>query len=354
MTQHVMDTHRERFGWRVWHVDGSRLSPPIHRGRVRFGARVVESVCSHRSDPMELAADCGCGVYFEHRDAAMERWCVEADRVGDGNVALTFGAAVGDVAADPVLPDQALRSPRYAMLGILLPPASPAAGPLRKRYDASVHMREIDPNALKYVEDAVRGDLRHASGAEFFDGLRAESLYPESEHVMDVNPELFGWRVWRFHPDTRALSEPNPRPEEQEHSIVTRRTRSGATYFEAECGPGIFYTSSGYYCGWTISVLEQLYESAGVDVEFAAMFGIATSPVPVEEGADGAYYRSSRFFPMAVCIPAAHAGLKQRMQRVWGFGVFPQMTPQTFNNVEREARRKLAHVGDEALRRTGW
>jgi hypothetical protein len=163
-------------------------------------------------------------------------------------VALTFGAAVGDVAPDPVLPDQALRSPRYTILGILLPPASPAAGPLRKRFDAGVHMREISPAALQYVEDAVRGDLRHASALEFFETLRAEPLYPEGdEHVMDRSPELFGWRVWRFHADTRALSDP----------IASHRTRSGATYFEAECGPGLVYVTSAFYCAWLISELEQ-------------------------------------------------------------------------------------------------
>jgi hypothetical protein len=30
------------------------------------------------------------------------------------------------------------------------------------------------------------------------------------------------------------------------------------------------------------------------------------------------------------------------------------MNAQVFNNVEREARKKLAGVGVEALRRTGW
>jgi hypothetical protein len=345
--KHLFDTHPDRFGWRVWHVDGARLSPPIHRGRLRFGARVVESVCSHRSEPLALAPDCGCGIYYEDAKYAIERWRLETDRAGAENVALTFGAAVGDVAPDPVLPDQALRSPRYTILAILLPPAAPAAGPLRKRYDTSVHMREINPAALRSVEDAVRADLRHTPASEFFKTLRAEPLYPADEHVMDRSPELFGWRVWRFHPDTIALSDPNP----EEHPIASHRTRGGAVYFEAECGPGLVYTASAFYCGWLLAELEQNYEAAGyVGVEFAASYGIAASPV-TPLGGGGAYYRSKRHFPQCLCIPAAHANLKQRMQREWGFGVFPAMSPQVFNNVERVARKKLAHVGVEDLRR---
>jgi hypothetical protein len=45
---------------------------------------------------------------------------------------------------------------------------------------------------------------------------------------------------------------------------------------------------------------------------------------------------------MVMCVPPAHDGLKRRMQRDWGFGVVPAMSPQVFHNVERAARKKLA------------
>jgi hypothetical protein len=120
----------------------------------KFGDRVVELVCQHRTGPLELAPDCQCGIYVEDRDRAFQRWCLEVDRVGVDNVALTFGAAVGDVALDPVLPDDALRSPRYAILAILLPPASPVAGPVRKRYDANVPGGMASPDAVHWLRDS--------------------------------------------------------------------------------------------------------------------------------------------------------------------------------------------------------
>jgi hypothetical protein len=86
---HVMGgVHSGRFGWRVWHLDESRarLLSPIHRGEMRFGAR-VESVCQHRQRPSRARTGLRCGIYFEDLDHAIERWRWEADRVGAENVA---------------------------------------------------------------------------------------------------------------------------------------------------------------------------------------------------------------------------------------------------------------------------
>ena len=174
---HVMDVELQRFGWRVWHLDGSRLWPPIHRGRIRFGKRVVESVCQHRQDPLALAPDCGCGIYFEGLDRAIQRWRREADRIGAENVALTFGAAVGDVAPDPRLPDDAFRSPRHAILAILVPPGSAAAGPLRKRFGVNVHMKKMSRAAMRDVRDAVRSDLEVAAAADCARRLGARKVH---------------------------------------------------------------------------------------------------------------------------------------------------------------------------------
>jgi hypothetical protein len=347
---HPLDAAPERFGWRVWHIEGSRLISPIHRGKVRFGARVVESVCQHRSDPLELSPDCNCGIYYEDLDHAIERWSGEADRVGADNVALTFGAAVGDVAPDPVLPDDALRSPKWVILAILLPPASAAAARLRKRYNANVHMRQISPTAMQYVEDAVRGDLRRTPAPEFFDTLRAEPLDEGDAHIMDRHPDRFGWAVWRFHPDLRALSD----PESPTRAIACRRNRSDAVYFEDEWGPGIYYVTTGFYCAQRIGGLEQAYLAAGwsdADFEFAATFGIADGSITPETDAWGAFYRARRHLPSIMCIPPSHGRLRQALERDWGIPVVSATSPQVFHNVEKFMRSKLARMSDEGLRR---
>jgi hypothetical protein len=350
--KHIMDVHADRFGWRVWHLDESRarLLSPIHRGKMRFGARVVESVCQHRQDPLALAPDCGCGIYFEDLDRAIQRWRVETDRLGAENVAVTFGAAVGDVAPDPWLPDQAFRSPRHAILAILVPPASPAAGPLRKRYDVNVFMKKIRPAALRDVRDAVRADLRHTPASGFFDTLRAEPLYPGDEHIMDTHPDMFGWAVWRFHPDRRALSDP-----ESPRLIACRRNRAGAVYFEDEKGPGLYYVSSGFYAADRLVGIAQAYRAAGWsdgDVEFAATFGIADGAITPEPGTLGSFYRSRRHFPSVICIPPGRERLKRALERDWGMGVIPALSNQVFHDIEKLMRTKLGHMSDTGLDRT--
>jgi len=346
---HVMDSdHPQRFGWRVWHLDGARLSPPIHRGKMRFGARVVESVCQHRTDPLALAPDCNCGIYFEDADRAFQRWCIEVDRVGADNVAVTFGVAVGDVAADPVLPDDAFRSPRWAILAILLPPASPAAGPVRKRYDANVHMKTVSPTAMQYVEDAVRADLRRTPSPEFFETLRAEPAHAQDWHVMDRSPERFGWCLWRLHPDPPALSVL-----ESPREIACRRTSSGRLYFEDEGGPGLIYHTSGFYCARQLGVMAQAYSDAGwsdVDGLFAVTYGIADGAIATIDGTDG--HRSRRHFPGVMCIPPSHEGLKPAMERDWGMGAVPALSTYVFHDLEKLMRTKLAHMSDDDLRRT--
>jgi hypothetical protein len=200
-------------------------------------------------------------------------------------------------------------------------------------------MREIGAAAMGYVEDAVRGDLRRTPAPEFFDNLRAEPIYAQGEHIMDRHPDRFGWAVWRFHADRRALSDP-----ESPRAIECRRNRAGAVYFKDADGPGLHYGTSGFYCAQRLGAIQQAYLAAGWadgDVDFAVTFGIADSATTPEDGAVGAYYRSKRHFPMCMCIPAAHHSLKQRMQHDWGFGVFPAMNPQVFHDLELITRKKL-------------
>jgi hypothetical protein len=294
-------------------------------------------------------------MYFEDLDHAIDRWGREVDRVGADNLVLTYGVAVGDVAGDPWLPQEAFRSPRWALLAILLPPASPAAGPLRKRYDASVHMREISAAAMGYVEDAVRGDLRRTPAPEFFDSLRAEPLDEGvAAHIMDRHPDRFGWAVWRFHPDRGALSDP-----ESPRAIECRRNRAGAVYFKDADGPGLYYGTSGFYCAQRIGGLEQAYLAAGWadgDVEFAVTYGIADGAITAEPGTSGCFYRARRYFPSVMCIPPRHEGLKPALERDWGMSdygmcVVPAMSPQVFHDLEELVRKKLARMSDEDLRR---
>lgn len=337
---HVLDTHAGRFGWRVWHLNQaeSRLQSPIHRGQVRFGRRIVESICEHRSEPLTLSPDCNCGIYFEDLARSDQRWRFDADLVGAENVALTFGAAVGEVGADPILPESAMRAPRYAILAVLIPRSSSAvAAELRRRYDTNVFLRNVTPDAMRQVEDAVRGDLRTADADRFFEQLQAEEAHSgSSEHIMDRSPNHFGWRVWRLHTAERRLSDP-----EDEHPIACHRKPDGSVYFEATAGPGLSYVTSGLYCAHRIDQLTRRYTDAGHNVELAATFGIADVAVTKEAAADLDTHRSRRHFPMAMCIPSGRANLAPTMQDDYGMLVASAMTPRMFREIEQMARRKL-------------
>jgi hypothetical protein len=210
-------------------------------------------------------------------------------------------------------------------------------------------MKEISPTAMQYVEDAVRGDLRRTPAPEFFDTLLAEPLYEGDEHIMDRSPERFGWCVWRFHPDTRALSDP-----ECPRVIASRRNRSDAVYFEADDGPGLYYVTSGHYCARRLGAAQQAYLDAGwtdADFEFAVTYGIADGAITPEHDSGGAFYRSQKHFPKVLCIPPGHVRLKWGLERDYGFYVVPAMSNQVFHDVEKFMRTKLARMDDEGLRR---
>jgi hypothetical protein len=79
--------------------------------------------------------------------------------------------------------------------------------------------------------------------------------------------------VWRFHPDRRALSDPDSRA-----LLRAAETRTGAVYFEDDEGPGLNYVTSGFYPAQRLGGVQQAYADAGwsdADVQFAATFGIA-------------------------------------------------------------------------------
>jgi hypothetical protein len=348
---HVMDAHPDRFGWRTWHLDetGTRLLSPLHKsGKVQAGTRVVESVCSHRPDPFVLS-DCYCGIYYETGDgAALDRWLIEADRAGRENLVLTFGAAVGEVADDPVITEQGLRAPRYAILHILMQPGSAAAMKLRERYQTNITMKPITASALDHVRDTVRADLRPVEATEFFDSLRAEPVRPVAKHIVDRSPELFGWRAWRLD-ENGGLSDPL----DPTQLIMQLRTPSGAAFFETlchrghkpptvACPCGLSYIPGATYFCWFLDQLEQQRQNGDFGdgpTVFAATYGMAQDAIKSEYYLD--VHRCRRHFPMAICIPSTHQHLKARMERHYGFAVIPELSPQVFQDVERLARTKL-------------
>ncbi|TDO15015.1 hypothetical protein EV580_3155 [Mycobacterium sp. BK086] len=351
-----MDKYPKRFGWRLWHLDATtRLLSPYHKGTpVRGGGRIVESVCSHRQDALELSHICDCGVYFDSNPAeAVERWRWGTDDFGAERMAMTFGVAVGDAAPDPILPDTAMRAARYAILAIVVMPGSSIAGELRSRYGVNVTMSEVTEATLQGVHDVIRTDLRNTPSAQFLDDLRAEPLLPDGGHVMDQLPQLFGWSVWhldKYGGDIGLLSNPIAAARSIEHN----RTSKGAVWFEAKCfhtadDPtcmcGISYTPSGFYCTHVLANLMVEHPSW----TFAATFGIANGHIVKNADPFADLRRCQRNFPMTICIPATHQRLQVAMQKRYGMAVIPALHPQTFAAVERMARARLASVCPEDL-----
>src|SRR6478609_8250237 len=121
---------------------------------------------------------------------------------------------------------------RWAILAILVPPASAAAGPLLKGYAVNVHMKKISPAAMRDVRNAVRADVRRASASGFFETLSAEPLYPDGDgHIMDRSPDRFGWCV-AFPPRSSGVVRSGfPR------AIACRRNPYGRRVFRRRRGP---------------------------------------------------------------------------------------------------------------------
>ena len=352
-----MDTHAKRFGWRLWHLDdtGTRLLSPYHKGaQVKGGGRIVESACPHRQHALEIADSCHCGVYYDlSTTEAIERWHWAAEDFGAQRLALTFGAAVGDTAPDPILPDTAMRAPRYAILAIAIMPGSTTAGQLRERYGVNVTMKDLTDATFREMQAAVRADLGRRPATQLFTDLAAEPLLPDAGHVMDQLPHMFGWSVWcidKYGGYLGTLSEPaiTSRP------ITRHRTANGAAWFEAKCfhsdtdpacNCGICYTPSGFYCTHLLAS----WMSRCPSWTFAATFGIANGRITKDTEPTYDIRRCQRNFPMTICIPATHSHLRDTMQQRYGITVTPALHPETFRHVETAARTRLTHAHREDL-----
>ncbi|MFN6548903.1 hypothetical protein ACP6C7_07205 [Mycolicibacterium septicum] len=337
-----------RFGWRSWKVDhtGSRLMSPIVSKGVQWGRRFIEPICPHpRSSPLSLSPDCSCGIYY-CPDAAYTLANFTRHRDGP-DVALTFGAGVGDVTPDPVLPHDAVRAARYAIMAIVLPASTRSATGLLKRYSVPITMKPFVSETLSEVERAAHADMRNRTTTDLLSELCAETVMPLDGHLCDLYPDQFGWKTW-FLNDDGWLSGPVSR------AFLGVPWPGVGACIDADCPHGNTVPSPGCYCGvhYTLGLGQHLLfkdylaavasASGNPGMAWASTFGIADGPVAPQIGDNsGVAVRASRYSPLAAAIPATHARLAGLIQTRYGVPVVTGVTAAAHRKIERTVRTAL-------------
>lgn len=128
----LLDTHPNRFGWRLWYaLPGlGRLITPVEC--IMLAGDSLEAQCETGHIPPVLA--CTCGVHY---------WpdieITDAFNHNDPPLAVTFGVALGPIAPDRVDNLGALRTRRYYTLVMFVPfELEPTADRFAERHDVPV------------------------------------------------------------------------------------------------------------------------------------------------------------------------------------------------------------------------
>lgn len=388
--QHVIDAYPERFGWRFWLIDpdGTRLISPIHHGSVDVGHRFIHAPCAHTPEHEAFALDrgCGCGVYFfpyQIVETDTDRSVESPVRVmqfmhsqNPGRLALTFGAAVGDVHADPTVPEKASRTRRWRILAIVLPEKSETGGALQQRYGVTVHMGKPPcAETFEYVEKVVRAELRNQTPETFFNALRDERTWQTDNNPINTHPNQFGWRLWHLVPEQARITAPFFRDARTNNEQVFKPTWplaskaiNGRLRFEAKCphrNPipsrqctcGISYWLTTHYMLRGKMRLGEVteYKRAGYwDVPWCYTFGFSDH-ITKDDWMQGGW-RAKHYTPTLIMIPDILDALTDKLYQRYGdvdiryYATGPDRDPVAeYRQAELDARNALAGIDPAEL-----
>ncbi|SUA02959.1 Uncharacterised protein [Mycolicibacterium fortuitum] len=188
---HVIDTHPDRFGWRIWKLtlDPPRLRSPFEQSGalLRPGPALFAAVCPSGRCVLRFDARCTCGVHYVPTVRGFGFYLRTAGPFGDCTT-ITFGAALGDVAIDPRA-DWCRAAQHYLVLAAAVPERYAAlADPLAAEYCVPVDpfRRSKTTPTLRRMEHRVRAALAHARPAELFNPGRHRSPFLHHPHPTGV------------------------------------------------------------------------------------------------------------------------------------------------------------------------
>jgi len=185
----LIDTHPHRFGYKLWRVPSglSRLVSPFEGGLLT--GLSLDAKCPHGNEAP--SPDCPCGVHYVPdlgafyqfpRDPALLK---DADTDMHSRIAVTFGAAVGGIAADCESGVGCLRATRYRVLAIFVADGlAPERDPLQQQYECPLSVG-ISPQDLQLAVKCVPD-----RGLDWFDELAATPLAPEDEWTRNYNAAM--------------------------------------------------------------------------------------------------------------------------------------------------------------------
>lgn len=323
MSEHIIDRHPHRFGWRYWHLDDSceRLISPIIKGEMRTGKSFFESVCT--CEP----SGCGCGIYYLPDPNYL--LSIEEKTAGEPRdreyTAITFGVGTGHVAPDPALPQNAFCADRYTILAIVLYEKSAAAGRLRARYDVNVTQRDVNWQTLRDVELAVRAQLRGVSD-RYFDHIAGQPVLPLDDHIADLHPRFFGYRCWLL-TDLGGLTTPDGHAQPGQLAPL-----------------GVTYTPSAPYARALVSTLERSFPNDAAAVPLAVTYGYASGELT---SPDGWTCNTKMYTPLAARVHHTRAHLAPIVSQRYGIPARPTIDHHALRTLEREGRARIATSGTE-------
>jgi hypothetical protein len=251
-------------------------------------------------------------VYFVPNTDHFSRVFI-ADKEEHDLMAVTFGVAVGEHGPDIVLPDDARRATRYAILAIMLADKSASAGDLMARYGVNVTMRGLGRDVMADVEHAVRAEYRNADLGEFLETVRGEPVMPLGRHICDERLEEFGWKIWTLD-DSGKLGDVYFEVAPEGFYCKTRTLpelkRCGRRVFLVEPRLPVQYTITASYCYALVENFDSDPPTGRrmLVATFGATAGRSTpiparSPQHIKMGTR----HTTTYYPLAVCIPEDRA-----------------------------------------------